>query len=169
MAGRLEAAVKHLVLSMGMSQQLSSHFLKQAISFPMILAVRDAFDKRRHYLVVIVQVLQDSFCDAEHFFEHRECLSLRGDLLGQHGAASSVSSCWKIRPQLARVPPLGVAARYLLNRRLNTCIPGVWDGLIRFSLAQTDHGRGSVVTGGQSAFARRARRRAPEREEFQRL
>src|SRR5215831_677445 len=127
---------------MGMSQQLSSHFLKQAISFPLILAVRDTFDKRRHYLVVIVQVLQDTFCDAEHFFKHRGCLSLRGDLLGQHGAASSVSSDWKIRPQLARVPPLGVAARNLLNRRLNTCIPGVWDGLIRFSLAQTDHGRG---------------------------
>src|SRR5215468_9438666 len=121
MAGRLEAAVKHLVLSMGMSQQVSSHFLKQAVSFPLILAVRDTFDKRRHYLVVIVQVLQDTFCDAEHFFKHRECLSLRGEFLGQHGAASSVSSCWKIRPQLARVPPIWRGGPLSPQSPVNTC------------------------------------------------
>jgi len=43
-----------------------------------------------------------------------------------------------------------VAARYLLNRRLNTCIAGVWDGLIRFFwLKQTTAGGASSWTDSQ--------------------
>ena len=75
----LEAAVKHFVLGMRMGQQLSPHLLKQTISFPSILPVGDGFEQRRHFLVVIIEVPQDTFCNAEHFFNYRvKCLSLRG-------------------------------------------------------------------------------------------
>jgi len=67
---RLEAAVEYLVLGMGMGHQLGPHFLEQTISFPSILAVRDGFEQRCHFLMVIVQVLQNAFCDAGHFFDH---------------------------------------------------------------------------------------------------
>jgi hypothetical protein len=54
-----------------MGQQPSPHLLEQTISFPSIFAVRDGFEQRCHFPVVIVQVLQDTFCNAEHF-NHRE-------------------------------------------------------------------------------------------------
>src|ERR1700751_560739 len=107
---------------MGMGQQLSPHFLKQSISLRSVLAAGNVVDQRRHYLMVIVQILQDAFCDAEHFFNHREYLSLRG-------------TCWVNSEQLLQFPSVGKfgwpqSMRALWNRTAQRAIVGFRSGLL---------------------------------------
>src|SRR3954468_14493268 len=59
----LERTVQHLLLGMRMGQQLGFHLFEKRLALGAVRAFRDAVHQRVDLAVVVVQVLQDPFCD----------------------------------------------------------------------------------------------------------